>query len=344
MTINPYDLRTATTDDWDAALAVLRTAFNEDDYEHTEAERGVFEPERMVLAETGGQIAGVSAAFTRDLVVPGGVVPAAHVTQVSVLPTHRRKGLLRRMITKLHADALTLGEPIAVLWASEGRIYQRFGYGLATRRLSFETPTGALRMRDPDPEDAGTLRAIALDSLDEVRKVYDTVYAERPGWSSRDDRWWAMALDDPKSRRSGTTAQRCVVHEGPGGVDGYLIWRVRPDWSPAGPAGTVNIREMVAATPEAYRSLWSFAFAVDLTRNVQIGHLAADEPLLYLLDEPRALALRASDGLWIRVLDVPAALAARRYAAPVDVVIEVTDADLPANAGRFRLVGGPDHA
>lgn len=344
MTISPYELRLATADDWPQMLDVLTGAFNDDDFEVGDAERALFEPDRTVLAVTGDVIAGVSSVFTRDMVVPGGVVPAAHVTQVSVGATHRRQGLLRRMIDRLHTDARALGEPIAVLWASEGRIYQRFGYGLAARRLSIEAKQRELSLRDPATPAEGRLRPVPADVPGELRKVYDEVCAGRPGWSVRDDRWWDNLLADPKGRRGGATALRAVVHDGPGGVDGYLLWRVKSEWSPTGPNGVTIVKELVAATPGAYRALWRFALSVDLTRTTRHGLAAIDEPLQFLVDEPRALETKVGDTLWVRVLDVPRALAARRYAAPVDVVIEVADADFADNAGRWRLVGDPGDA
>lgn len=345
MTFSPYELRLGTAEgDWESMLTVLRTAFNDDDFEVGEAEKAVFEPERTVFAVAGDTVAGVSSVFTRDMVVPGGIVPTAHVTQVSVLPTHRRQGLLRRMITRLHTDALALGEPIAALWASEGKIYQRFGYGLAALKLTIEAEQREMTLRDPVTPAEGRLRDVPVDSPGEMRKVYDEVYADRPGWSVRDDRSWALALLDPKSRRGGATALRATVHDGPDGVDGYVLWRVKNDWSGHGPVGTVQIRELIASTPEAYRALWHFALRVDLTRKTRYGLAAVDEPVQYLVDEPRRLQTSVNDSLWVRILDVPKALTARRYAAPVDVVIEVTDADLPDNAGRWHLVGDRDGA
>jgi predicted acetyltransferase len=338
--VNEYSLRIATADDWPAVDAVLSSAFNEEAEEDaSEAEQAVFEPDRTVLTTLDDEVAGVAGAFTRDITVPGGVLPAAHVTMVSVRATHRRRGLLNRMIAKLHEDALALGEPLAVLWASEGRIYQRYGYGLAVRRISFEAPTGELAFREPAEGDQGRLRAVPTDSVPEFRKIFDQVVGERPGWTSRDDRWWTYVLADPKSRRDGYTALRAVLHESPDGPDGYLLWRVKGQWSDGGPNGIAAIRELVALNPTAHRALYDFAIHVDLTRNVRYWSAPVDEPLQYLLTDPRRLQMRTHDALWLRILDVPKALAGRRYSAPVDVVLEVTDRAIAANAGRFRLAG-----
>jgi predicted acetyltransferase len=232
---------------------------------------------------------------------------------------------------------------VAVLWASEGTIYQRFGYGLGASRLILETDP-ELRMLRP-PQGEGRLRSVRLaEAADLLSKVYDRVRADRVGWSSRDARWWDAVLADPPSRRDGRTSPRVSVHEGQSGVDGYAIWRTKGDWSPAGPRGKVMAREVVATTPEAYRALWRLLLDVDLTRSVQFGFAAPDEPLYHLVNEPRKLGARLMDSLWLRTVDVPAALAARRYVAPVDVVLEVTDPVFAENSGRWHLTGDAESA
>lgn len=337
-----YQLRNATADDWTAVGRVLAESFHDNHSDDAdEAERLVYEPDRTLLVVRDDEIAAVSAAFTRDLTVPGGVVPAAHVTMVSVRPTHRRQGLLNRMIEKLHADALALGEPVAVLWASEGKIYQRYGYGLAAGRVGFDAQNREIQFLDA-PADTGRLRPVPLSSVDEFHQVFDEARLSRPGWSNRDDRWWSYVTSDPASSRNGATVLHAVVHDGPSGVDGYLLWRVKSEWDHGGPKDAAMVRELVATTPEAYRALYRFAFSLDLTRSVRVGFAAVDEPLPYMIAEPRRLETRVHDGLWIRILDVPRALAARRYAAPLDVVLDIEDPHLAANTGRWRLVADVD--
>jgi predicted acetyltransferase len=179
-----------------------------------------------------------------------------------------------------------------------------------------------------------------MEVVADLQKVYDRVRVDRVGWSSREGAWWEHLLNDLPKRRRGGTVLRAVLHEGDGGVDGYALWRVRGDWGLNGPAGEVMVREVVAATTDAYRSLWHYLLNVDLTRQTTLFLGAIDEPLLYLVDQPRRLGARVGDGLWVRLVDLPAALAARRYAAPVDVVIEVEDPLLGENTGRWHLTGG----
>jgi predicted acetyltransferase len=339
-----YQFHTSTAADWDEIAQVMFEAFNDDvDEKAAEVERGVFEPERSVVAKLDGAIAGHAATFTRDLAVPGGTVPAAHVTMVSVGATHRRQGLLTTMLGRLHADAAERNEPIAVLWASEGKIYQRYGYGLAAQKLAFECRSSELTWLTPSAPDPGRRRAVRSSAIEEFRDVYEAVWRDRPGYSTRDDRWWTYVTSDVPSQRQGRSALRAVVHEDASGrADGYLLWRVKGDWNDGGPVGTVLVRELVAANPTAYRSLWEFALSVDLTRNVRFGFAASDEPLQFMVTEPRRLEAKLTDALWVRVLDVPRALEARRYAAPVDVVLDVTDARIPANNGRWHLLADRD--
>ncbi len=161
------------------------------------------------------------------------------------------------------------------------------------------------------------------------------------GWSSRSDAWWSYVLEDKPESRAGATARHALLYETADGVQGYAIWRSKAQWD-HGPAGEVMIRELVAATPEAYAELWRFMFSVDLTRTVEHWSVALDEPLLHMVTEPRRLGARVSDALWVRITDLPAALTARRYRTPLDVVLDVDDALLPDNAGRWHLSTGPD--
>jgi predicted acetyltransferase len=206
---------------------------------------------------------------------------------------------------------------------------------MATNEVRLTLPPARGRLREARP--AG-LR-------DRLVKLYDEVYPGRPGWSERAQRHWDHRLADVKEWRSGGTELRAVVHEGDDGVaDGYALWRAEGRWNDTGPDGEVRVVEYVATNPEAYAALWGFLMGVDLTRTVHLWQASPDDPLLYAVSDPRRLDARVADALWVRVLDVPAALSARRYAIDVDIVLEVTDAMLPGNAGRWRLTGSPGGA
>lgn len=345
MTADGYTLRTGTAEDFAETNLLLQEVFHETwDDDAAETERIIFEPDRTTYAiAPDGSVAGEVGAYTRDMTVPGGSVPCGHVTLVGVRPTHRRRGLLRRMISEQLAEIRERGEPIAALWASEGRIYQRFGYGLAAGRLSLEIDH-EVQLNESAPAGESQLRAVAVDQAAElVAKAYEQIRLGRPGTSSRNEAWWRKTFRDVPSTRDGATPLKVTVHEGADGVDGYVIWRVKGDWDHS-PKGQVRLRELTAGNPLAYHALIRFILDIDLTRSVRYGLAATDEPLLHMVNEPRRLNAKLFDGLWVRVTDVPAALAARRYLTPVDVTLGITDPILADNAGAWRLVGDPDSA
>ena len=348
--MEPQDLRirVGAADDWAQISRLLGLVFHSTSEEETrEVEQSVFEPERSLVTTDGELIVGHAAAYTRDLTVPGAIVPAAHVTLVGVAPTHRRRGLLSRMMRRQLEEVAAAGrEPVAVLWASETGIYPRFGYGMAAQRLHMDIMTREVALTAAPPVDgAGRLRMVEpAEAIGEFSTVYERLRADRPGWSSRDGRWWRFVLSDLPSQRGGGSALRGVVHETPDGPAGYALWRTEDAWDHHGPRGVVQVREVVAADPVAYAALWRFLLSIDLTRSASAGFLALDEPLQHLVNEPRRLGAKVRDALWVRIVDLPAALAARRYAAEVDVVLDVTDVHLTANSGRWRLTGGPSGA
>ncbi|MCX4470556.1 GNAT family N-acetyltransferase [Micromonospora sp. NBC_01655] len=346
MTNPPPPIRVGRPDDFDDMARMIEITFHTTFGEETrEAERGIWEPDRSLLIRDGADLVAHVSAFTRELTVPGATLPAAHVTMVGVLPTHRRRGLLTRLVRRQLRDVRDAGrEPVAVLWASEGRIYPRFGYGLAAQEYAVECATTELRLPAPTAAEGRLCLDRPVARRADLARLYDRLRAERPGWSDRDDRWWRYVLADPADERAGATERRVVLHEGPDGeVDGYALWRSRRDSDAAGPRGVTIVEELVAAAPAARLALWRLLLSLDLTRRLSYRG-PVDDPLLRLVDEPRRLVARLSDALWVRVVDVPAALAARRYAVDVDVVVEVTDELLPENSGRWRLTGGPDDA
>jgi predicted acetyltransferase len=337
-------IRVGTADDWDAISDLLGYVFHDTiDQETRDREASVFEPDRSLVADEAGAVVGHAAAYTRELTVPGGPLPAAYVTLVGVAPTHRRQGLLTRMMRRQLEDIASAGrESIAVLWASEGAIYPRYGYGLASQRLSLDVASSEIRPPQTPPAPDARLRLVKpADAAADLAKVYEQLRADRPGFASRDDRWWRVVLADPESGRHGATALHGLVHDTPHGPTGYALWRTKSDWDEKGPKAEVRVREVVAADPATYGALWRFLLTIDLARTASFSFAALDEPLIHLVDEPRRLGARMLDGLWVRIVDLPRALASRRYAVDVDVVLDVTDALLPQNTGRWRLTGGP---
>lgn len=306
----------------------------------------VFEPDRDTLAEYDGQPVANLGAFTRNITVPGGVVPAQHIAMGAVRQVHRRRGLMTRLMRRqLHEAHEVHHEPISVLWATEARIYQRYGYGMASRNVTFTVDNRNVRLPRPPGSAAGRLReAEPAEVAPALRDVFEAVRPHRPGWSSRSPQWWNTVLEDPPPEfRQGYSATRALLFDGPGGPEGYALWKRKQEFSSEIVNGQLQVIEVVATTTQAYHALWHFLLSVDLTRSVRWDFAAVDEPLALLADEPRALGATVGDGLWVRLVNLPEALSARQYAAPADVVLAVDDPILPANTGTWRLTtsGGP---
>jgi predicted acetyltransferase len=251
---------------------------------------------------------------------------------------------MRRQLT----DVSQGSEPVAALFASEAAIYGRFGYGSAAPAQSFEIRKGDGRVQIPatsDPAGSGEVPVLRLAepgaAVSELAAVYDAVRRDRPGMIAMDERWWNAELADPEWARDGESLLRCVVAEGRSGPRGYALYTTKNEWDSDGiPGGLLSVSELFATDPVACAALWADLLSRDLVGVVRARRRPTDDPLPYLLNDPRRVRARAADGLWIRVVDLPSALRARRYSATVDVVIEVVDDLLPANSGTWRLAAG----
>ncbi|AYY14020.1 GNAT family N-acetyltransferase [Actinobacteria bacterium YIM 96077] len=343
--IDELTVRTCTDDDLPELVALISRAFLNDPREELlEALPKVFEPDRRHVAVDGDRLVGSAGVLTRDMTVPGGPMPTAHVTAVAVATTHRRRGLLRRIMNEqLHAIRERGTEPIAALWASEGGIYGRYGYGVASWNVEYEIPV--LETEVPGTTPPGRLRHEQPAEISKtLADIHDRARHERPGVSARPGRWWEMRTLDPESRRRGMSAERAVVYEDEDGAHGYALLRTKLQWNMNSPGGEALVTEMLATNTEAYAALWRYLLSIDLVRTVRCPFGAVDEPLRHMATNVHALTAPMGPGLWVRVVDVPAALARRRYAAPIDVVLEITDAMFPDNAGRWHLRGDADSA
>ena len=297
------------------------------------------EPDRWLGAfEPGSEApAGAASAFSMRLTVPGGEVPVAAVTGVGVRPDQRRRGILRTLMTRQLHDVHERGEAIAVLLASEGAIYQRFGYGLAALDAKIEVPPRQTRFVRETP-DVGRVRIVdEQEARALVPRVYEVARAVTPGALSRTEPWWDEVLGDPEYSRAGAGPKYRVVFEVDGTPEAYAVYRIRDAWDERGPNSVLEVGEAITTTPRSVRGLWRYLFDVDLVRTVKVGHIPMPTPLQHVLVEPRALSLIARDGLWLRLVDLPAALMARTYALADTLVLEVRDALCPWNAGRWQL-------
>jgi predicted acetyltransferase len=276
------------------------------------------------------------------MTVPGAALPVAGVTAVSVLPSHRRRGVLRSLMRRqLAALAARGAEPVAVLWASETPIYARYGYGRASSNAYFRFERGDGAMAATAPADPALSLRLAEPqaAIAELAKVYETVLPAQPGFFARSDDWWGRLLHDEPDERHGFGPLRCLLAGDGSGVRGYALYATAERWhDPTGlPDCPLVVRELIAADPAAGAALWHDLLTRDLVSAVTAEYRSAEDPVLYqVLDQRRARA-QVSDGLWVRIIDLPGALTRRAYSCPVDVVLEVSDELLAGNAGRWRL-------
>lgn len=346
--VRPIEVRPIEPDEFDRFHAAISGAFGAPvDPAERELDRGLTEEDRTLAAYDGPELVGTTAVVSLELTVPGATRPVAGVTAVGVAPTHRRRGVLTALMTRQLRDIADRGdEPIATLFASEPGIYPRFGYGSAARGLHLTIPRTTARVAAPA---TGRLRFVetGTDQIESAEAVlgplFDTVRPVRPGLFRRTTRWWRHRLFDPPSRRGETAPLRCVVHDGPDGPDGYVLYRTTPRWSSDGPGGTVDVVEVIATTAAATVGMWTYLLGLDLMSVVH-ARVGVDDPLLHLLVDPRAARPQLVDNLWIRVVDVGRALAGRGYAAPADIVLDVDDPLLPGNRRRWRLSADADGA
>jgi predicted acetyltransferase len=296
------------------------------------------DPDRVLVAVAGDRIVGVSAEVPFHMTMPGGAdVPATGLSWVSVELTHRRRGILRAMIERQLRAAAQSGQAAVILSASEGGIYGRYGFGVATQvrrsvvqrrraRLSMAVDTGAV-------ERLTTERARAV-----LPGLYERWRRATPGGLSRSEQRWELLLLDRDYQRGGFSGLFHLVHP-----DGYISYRIKSDWGDGDPQHECRIADYAPVTAEAHRALWQTLLSMDLVATIESYRVPLDDPLPLLLDDPRGMDTRhLGDSLWVRPVDVCSLLTARRYGTEIDVVLEVRDPLLGDT--RVRLQGGPDGA
>ncbi len=298
--------------------------------------------EYMHAAFDGRQIVGGAGAFPFRMTVPGGPVDCAGVTVVGVLPTHRRQGVLTRMMRAQLEAERERGRPYAALWASEEPIYGRFGYGLAC--FQGEAAIQRASSRYARPFDArGNVRLVPLDEAYAIcAPIYRQVSRRTPGMIERSRDWWnARQLRDDPDQRDGWGEKYVAVLELDGKPAAYAIYRLKPDWEESAPKGKLAAIDVQALTHEAFAEMWRFLLDFDWTATVEAECLPLDYPLFHLLAYPRRMRFRVGDGIWVRPLDVGAMLSARRYASGDRLTLQVTaDPLFRDNVDTWTIAGG----
>jgi predicted acetyltransferase len=333
------DLRTCRDDELAYFLTTVEAAFGYSPKEEEIQRFGrILDMSRTIGAFDGESMIGTAADFEFTLTVPGGKLPTAGVTMVGVLPSHRRRGALTRMMHKQLENIHERGEPLAALWASEGNIYQRFGYGVATLYSRIDIDRSRTGFRNEVPS-TGRVRLVDGDKIvDILEDVYRRVADRTPGMFERSREWWeAHRLADPEDDRDGGGPMFKAVWEIDGRAEGYALYRIHQSWEQSAPAGYLHVLEAVGATPIATREIWRFLFGVDLVARITAYFQPALHPLLFMLAEPRRLRAALADALFVRVVDLKAALEARSYGAEGSVVLDVRDPLFAHNDGRWKL-------
>jgi predicted acetyltransferase len=310
-------------------------------------ERSVIELDRTIAGFDGDQIVSTAGAYSFAMTVPGGgTVPVAGVTAVSVLATHRRRGVLRSMMTHQLDDVVARGEPMAILNASESSIYGRFGYGLAQFYQSWKLDALRCSFHTPVRDDL-RLRLLAKEEAAPVlQPIYEAWRPTRPGALSHSDPWWGCVLGDHPSWKGGGKifVVACEAGDGNAASGGYAIYSVDQK-GPMPGHWTLHVRDLVASDPDVSARLWRYLLDVDLIGTVVAPVVPLDDPLRWRLDDPRQVQTTdVRDFLYVRLLDVERSLSARRYAADHSITLAIRDAFRPDVAGCYRVVGGPDGA
>lgn len=296
-----------------------------------------------------GRCVATFRSFDQELTAVGGALLAADaISNVTVSPTHRRRGLLSRMMADDQAQAKERGDVVSTLIAAEYPIYGRYGFGPAASitEWSIDVPRAGLDPRWSGPDDGGRIDLVdAADVRELGPEFHDRFRAAQPGAISLDDLWWKVYTGQDPFGRPWTEPFYAVYRSAAGEVEGLAAYTADGEWGDAKqPLNTVSVRRLIGLTPAADRALWRFLCSIDWVNTVRTGYRAGDDLLPYFLPDPRAAkVVTQADFLWVRLLDVPRALEARTYDTSATLTLEVQDKAGLA-AGRFRLDAGPQGA
>ncbi|MCC6237021.1 MAG: GNAT family N-acetyltransferase [Dehalococcoidia bacterium] len=299
---------------------------------------------RTLAAFDDGRLVGTSGAFALETTVPGGAtLRTAGVTMVAVSPSHRRRGILTEMMRGLLAVAHERGEPIATLWASESIIYPRFGYGLATEDDTWDIERVHARFAHA-PEVPGTIHLVdEAYARAHFPAVWERVRVTRIGMTARDEAFWDHRFHDPSHQRGGASGFFFAAYEEGGRTEGYALYRVKQQWDGIA-AHEIEVVEAISATDAAHAGLWKFLLDLDLSKTITAQHRPLDDALPLMLADTRRLRRRRRDAIWLRLVDLVAALEGRTYAAEGALTLEVRDDFCGWNPAVVRLEASADGA
>lgn len=332
----PIEIRKITEDDLASASRTQSWAFHEQfDESNMPRAREWFELGDYIGAFDGSDVVGVTERFPLEMTVPGGVVTTACIGGVTVLPSHRRRGLLTEMMKRQLTAAHENGLPISALGSSEAPIYGRFGYGIASGHEHWKIDRHRTAYRQ-DYTWNGSLKMVKSERAREVfPDVYRRVASNRAGVIQPPKPWWDGLLKDPSERKPGQNANFYVEYID-SDVEGYAVYRIKE--------GIVTVQQLMACSDAAYAALWRYCFDIDLIKTIEVWIRPVDDPLVWMLHDARALERKPYDCTWLRLVDVPKALSSRTYAQDGELVFEVRDDFCPWNDGTYHLTGDPSGA
>jgi predicted acetyltransferase len=332
----PITFRTAVDDDWlaicDADGRAFGIAYSP---ERIERARSVVDISRFELAFDGKEIVAIVGAFTMKVTLPGGAgVPMGALTWVSTATTHRRQGLLTKLMARTLADVDRRREPVAMLFASEGAIYERYGFGVASQIRVTSIDRRLAQIRPEFQPARGTVSFVSGDdALDHMTRVWARFHRLRSGEVEREAAWHRYVFEFGAAAAGSFSPAFYIAHP-----DGYASYRIEEQWNDGRPAHNLRISEFVANTSEAHAALWHTLLSVDLVGPIICREVPVDDPLPYLLTNPRALETTAlNDGIWVNVRDVADCFSARRYGTTDQLVVEVDEQ-------RWLIDGSPEAA
>jgi predicted acetyltransferase len=330
-------MRPIEEDETSAFVDALAAAFGEElSEEAIAAELRIFERDRsLAVFGADGAIVATAGAYSFELALPGGAsTPCSGITLVSVRQDHRRRGLLTRMMRHLMEDAIDRDEPVATLWASEGVIYGRYGFGPAVPHQRIQVPRAHLVLRDP--VSCSDVELVRTDvAVERIAPLYDRARRQRPGLLSRNDAWWhhLVVNDTPDGRHGAGPRNVAVLPDG-----GYALYRLKPNWTDDGVAdGVVLVSEIISLHPEATAKLWTFLATTDLAGSIRAAARPLDDPLPSMLVDASRARITHYPPMYVRLLDVPRAMEARGYRTDGAITLEVADPTFPDRSGTFHL-------
>ena len=334
----PIEIRQRTEEELDAYRITSEIAFGDEprlDPESTREWLSRHEMDRDVAAFEDGHMVGTAGAYSSRITVPGGdSIPVAAVTDVTVLPTHNRRGIGTMLMRDQLERIRDRGETGAALWSSESIIYGRWGYGMAVQHDAVSIDTRHSRF-EHQVKPRGNMRMV---DIDEGRRIFPGVWERAtprwPGFMARKPEFLYRTLRNPNPESGPADSPLYqAVYEQDGSADGYVMYRVLPESKER----RMKVLELIPTTDEAHAALWRFCFDVDLIWQVTYDLAPVDDPLWWMLADPRRLKRTRYDAIWLRIVDVPTALANRTYGAAGKMVIEVVDEFCPWAGGRFEI-------